>query len=414
MKAWKRIAALLLALLCLAGCGGSGSTRSLTKSGRPAPAEIPREIRPEEAAALAEFSLELLRESWAGENALLSPLSVLCALGMTANGARGETLEQMEAVLGLPVEELNGVLAAWAADLPREKDCRVELANSVWVRDDGSFEADQDFLETAAGWYKAEVYASRFDAAAVRDVNGWVEKHTRGMIPEILSELREETMLVLVNALALEAEWEEPYESHQVREGAFFHSEDRGKQNADLMHSTEALYMKDGNAQGFMKPYKGGRWAFAALLPDRGRLGDYLDSLTGERLHALLSEAEEREVYAAIPKFEKDYGAELANSLKALGMTDAFDMERADLSGFGVSKLGPLFISQVLHKTHISVDEKGTKAGAATAVLADAGADAPGMEEPVPRVYLDRPFLYMLVDRETNLPAFIGVVTAME
>ncbi|WP_300638631.1 serpin family protein [uncultured Oscillibacter sp.] len=411
MKTLRRLPALLLALLCLAGCGGG--PKRLTE-----PAKAPRaEARPlaaEDAAALAEFSLGLLKENWRGENALLSPLSALSALGMAANGAGGETLAQMEAVLGLPVEELNGTLAAWAAELPREKDCRVELANSVWVRDDGSFEADQDFLETAAGWYQAEVFASQFDAAAVRDINRWVEKNTRGMIPEILRELREETMLVLVNALALEAEWEEPYESHQVREGAFFHSEDQGKQNADLMHSTEALYMKDGNAQGFMKPYKGGRWAFAALLPDRGTLGDYLDSLTGERLHALLSEAEEREVYAAIPKFEKDYGAELANSLKALGMTDAFDMERADLSGFGVSKLGPLFISQVLHKTHISVDEKGTKAGAATAVLADAGADAPGMEEPVPRVYLDRPFLYMLVDRETNLPAFIGVVTAME
>ncbi len=410
MKTLRRLPALLLALLCLAGCGGG--TRSLTGQVRPAP--VGAELKEEDAAALAEFSLGLLKENWRGENALLSPLSALSALGMAANGAGGETLAQMEAVLGLPTERLNGLLAAWAADLPREKDCRVELANSVWVRDDGSFEADQDFLETAAGWYQAEVFASPFDAAAVRDINRWVEKNTRGMIPEILRELREETMLVLVNALALEAEWEEPYESHQVREGAFFHSEDRGKQNADLMHSTEALYMKDGNAQGFMKPYKGGRWAFAALLPDRGRLGDYLDSLTGERLHALLSEAEEREVYAAIPKFEKDYGAELANSLKALGMTDAFDMERADLSGFGVSKLGPLFISQVLHKTHISVDEKGTKAGAATAVLADAGADAPGMEKPVPRVYLDRPFLYMLVDRETNLPAFIGVVTAME
>lgn len=408
MKTLKKVSALLMALLCLAGCG---EARSLPGQARPAPAGV--DLEEEDAAALAEFSLDLLKETWKGENALTSPLSVLCALGMTANGARGETLEQMEAVLGLPVEELNGLLAAWAADLPREKDCRVELANSVWVRDDGSFEADPDFLETAAGWYQAEVFASQFDAAAVRDINGWVKKNTRSMIPEILSELREETMLVLVNALALEAEWEEPYESHQVREGAFFHTENRGKQNADLMHSTEALYMKDKNAQGFLKPYKGGRWAFAALLPDRGTLGDYLDSLTGERLHALLSEAEEREVYAAIPKFEKDYGAELANSLKALGMTDAFDMERADLSGLGVSKLGPLFISQVLHKTHISVDEKGTKAGAATAVLAEAGADAPE-PEPVPQVYLDRPFLYMLVDRETNLPAFLGVVTAME
>lgn len=409
MKTLKKVSALLLALLCLAGCGGG--TRSLTGRARPAP--VGADLEEEDAAALAGFSLDLLKETWKGENALTSPLSVLCALGMTANGARGETLEQMEAVLGLPVEELNGLLAAWAADLPREKDCRVELANSVWVRDDGSFEADPDFLETAAGWYQAEVFASRFDAAAVRDINGWVKKNTRGMIPEILRELQEETMLVLVNALALEAEWEEPYESHQVREGAFFYTENRGKQYADLMHSTEALYMKDENAQGFLKPYKGGRWAFAALLPDRGTLGDYLDSLTGERLYALLSEAEEREVYAAIPKFEKDYGAELTDCLKAMGMTDAFDAGRADLSGLGVSKLGPLLISQVLHKTHISVDEKGTKAGASTAVLAECGADAPE-PEPVPQVYLDRPFLYMLVDRETNFPAFLGVVTAME
>ena len=410
MNRWNRIAALLLVLLCLAGCGGGGSRR-LTKE-TAAPAEVPREIPAEDAAALAEFSLELLRRSWAGENALVSPLSVLSALGMTANGARGETLEQMEAVLGLPTERLNGVLAAWAADLPRGKDCRVELANSVWVRDDGSFEADQDFLETAAGWYKAEVFASKFDAAAVRDINSWVEKNTRGMIPEILSELRDETMMVLVNALALEAEWEEPYRSDQVWEQRFFYTEDRGKQYADLMYAAEWHYLKDENAQGFWKPYKGGRWAFAALLPDRGTLAEYLDSLTGERLYALLSEAEEREVFTAIPRFEGDWGAELSESLRAMGMTDAFEPGLADFTGLGVSELGPLFISQVLHRTHISVDEKGTKAGAAAAVLAESGADAPA-PDPTPEVYLDRPFLYMLVDTERNLPAFIGTVTDM-
>ena len=410
MNRWNRIAALLLALLCLAGCGGGGSRR-LTKEAA-APAEVPQEIPAEDAAALAEFSLELLRRSWAGENALVSPLSVLSALGMTANGARGETLEQMEAVLGLPVEELNGLLAAWAADLPREKDCRVELANSVWVRDDGSFEADQDFLETAAGWYKAEVFASKFDAAAVGEINGWVEKHTRGMIPEILNELRGETMMVLVNALALEAEWEEPYRSDQVWEQRFFYTEDRGKQYADLMYAAEWHYLKDENAQGFWKPYKGGRWAFAALLPDEGTaLEDYLNSLTGARLRQVLAGAEKTLVYAAIPKFKSAYGVELNDALKSLGMTDAFDMGRADLSGLGVSEMGPLFISRVLHKTYISVDEKGTQAGAATAVLADSGGTAPGN---VPEVYLERPFLYMLVDTETSLPAFIGVVTAME
>lgn len=407
MKRIKRGCALLLALLCLTGCGGGA--RSLTEPIKPAPGEAGMEEG--DAAALAGFSLELLKETWKGENALTSPLSALCALGMTANGARGETLEQMEAALGLPVERLNGALAAWAADLPKKKDCRVNLANSVWIRDDGSFEADRGFLETAARQYGAEVFASRFDAAAVRDVNGWVDKNTRGMIPEILSEFRDETMLVLVNALALEAEWEEVYETDQVWDNRIFTTEDGAEQPVTLMISSEGSYLRDENAQGFLKFYKGGRWAFAALLPDEGvTLGDYLDSLTGERLRQVLAGAEETLVYAAIPKFESDCAVELNESLKALGMTDAFEPGLADLSGLGRSELGPLFISQVLHRTYISVDEKGTRAGAATAVLADAGADAPGS---VPEVYLDRPFLYMLVDTETNLPAFIGVVTDM-
>lgn len=413
MNKAKRTLALLLALLCLAGCGGGGEAKSLTEHVKPAPVEAG--MGEGDAAALAGFSLELLKENWTGENLLVSPLSVLCALGLTANGAKGETLAQMEAVLGLPAERLNAALAAWATELPREKDCRVDLANSVWIRDGGSFRADEGFLKTAVDWYGAEVFASPFDAAAVRDINGWVDENTHGMIPEILSELRDETMLVLVNALALEAEWEEVYEDVQVHENRAFTTEDGREQPVTLMYSSEGRYLKDERAQGFLKFYKGGRWAFAALLPDEGvTLGDYLDSLTGERLHALLSEAEGREVYAAIPKFESDYAVELNESLKAMGMTNAFEPGLADLSGLGVSKLGPLFISQVLHKTHISVDEKGTKAGAATAVLADSGATGPGGGDPPPEVYLDRPFLYMLVDRETNLPAFIGTVTSME
>lgn len=412
MNKAKRTLALLLALLCLAGCGGGGEAKSLTEHVKPAPVEAGMEEG--DAAALAGFSLELLKENWTGENLLVSPLSVLCALGMTANGAKGETLAQMEAVLGLPAERLNAALAAWTAELPREKNCRVDLANSVWIRDGGSFRADEGFLKTAADWYGAEVFASPFDAAAVRDINGWVERNTRGMIPEVLDEIPENAMMLLINALALEAEWAEIYMDFQVREGETFTTEDGQEQPATLMYSGEGLYLRDENAQGFLKFYKGGRWAFAVLLPDRGTLGDYLDSLTGERLYALLSGAEAREVMTAIPKFEGDYGMELSEALEALGMTDAFDMDRADLSGLGDSELGPLYISRVLHRTHISVDEQGTQAGAATVVEATCGSAGPGGGDPPPEVYLDRPFLYMLVDRETNLPAFIGAVTSME
>ena len=401
----RKIIALLLALLCLAGCGGEAS-QSLTGSVKPARKEIPQGLQKEDAAALTEFSLSLLRENWTGENILLSPLSVLSALGMTANGAQGDTLAQMEAVLGLPAERLNEALAAWAAELPGETDCRVSLANSLWLRDGGEFEADPAFLQTAADWYGAEVFASRFDGGTVRDVNSWVKRNTGGMIPEILEEIPDAAVLYLINALALEAEWKTVYRKDQVRDRTFT-AADGTEQPVELMYSSEGLYLRDEGIQGFLKPYAGGRWAFGALLPEEG-LEDFLAGLTGERLHGLLEAAEETRVEAAVPKFECRYGANLAGSLEAMGMQDAFDAGRADFSCMGTSSIGPLFISAVLHRTCITVDERGTRAGAATAVEMSGG--SAGMET-VPTVYLNRPFLYMLVDRETNLPAFIGAVT---
>lgn len=407
-----RLFCLTLALLLLTGCGGGiAAPRSLTADLK-ARTPDPSPITEDRAGALSEFSLELLRENWTGENILLSPLSVLSALGMTANGAGGETLAQMEAVLGLPVGELNETLAVWRAGLPREKDCRVDLANSLWLRDDGKFTANQDFLQTVADWYGAEVFPAAFDSGTLRDINGWVEKNTHGMIPEILREIPDEAVLYLINALALEAEWETVYREDQVWEGRSFTTEDGREQPVTLMYSGEGLYLEDEHAQGFLKPYQGGRWAFAALLPEKGvKLEDYTASLTGERLHDILSQAEERLVYAAIPKFRCEYSAELSDSLKAMGMTDAFDWKTADFAAMGSSPDGPLYISKVLHKTYLSVDERGTRAGAATAVEMDAGSAMPGT---VPEVYLDRPFLYMLVDLETHLPAFIGAVTTME
>lgn len=407
-----RILALLLALLCLAGCGGAGA-KSLTETVKASKPEL-QPLTEESAAALTEFSVKLLQENWDGKNLLLSPLSVLSALGMTANGAKGTTLAQMEEVLGLPVGELNAALASWTRDLPKDKKCRVDLANSLWLRDDGSFEANPDFLQTTAGWYGAEVFPSKFDAAAVGDINGWVEKNTHGMIGRILDEIPAEAAMYLINALALEAEWETVYKGHDILEQRPFYTEDQGEQHADMMRSTENVYLKDGHAQGFWKPYKGGCWAFAALLPDEGmKLEDYIASLTGERLYEILSTAERRKVYARIPMFEGNYGTDLSASLRAMGMTDAFEMGEADFSGMGASDFGTLFISKVLHKTYISVDDKGTKAAAVTAVATSGSAGSDDLDSP-PTVFLDRPFLYMLVDTETNLPAFIGAVTTME
>lgn len=214
--------------------------------------------------------------------------------------------------------------------------------------------------------------------------------------------------MYLINALAFDAEWSETYKKYQVREGDFT-KEDGTVQKADFMYSTEHSYLEDDRATSFVKYYKGGRYAFVALLPKDGvSLSQYISSLTGDALHDLLNEPAYTTVYTSIPKFESEYSVEMSEILKAMGMTSAFDPATADFTDLGYSTAGNIYINRVLHKTYISVEEEGTKAAAVTAVEPGDGA-AIEQEEPK-EVYLDRPFMYMLIDCENNIPFFIGTM----
>ena len=154
------------------------------------------------------------------------------------------------------------------------------------------------------------------------------------------------------------------------------------------------------------------KYAFAALLPNEGvSVADYISTLTGDGLSALLSIPEDVQVNAAIPKFESEYDAEMSGILVGMGMTDAFDPTAADFSGIGDSVDGNIYISRVLHKTYIAVE--GTKAGASTAVEMKSEGSAIEPKD-YKTVYLDRPFLYMLIDCNTNTPIFIGTMMDIE
>ena len=175
------------------------------------------------------------------------------------------------------------------------------------------------------------------------------------------------------------------------------------------MYGSEGTYFEDEKATGFMKRYKGGKYAFVAMLPNEGvSVSEYIASLDGESLNALLANPQYGTVHTSIPKFETEYKVEMSEILQDMGMTEAFDMYNADFEGLGTSTGGNIYISRVLHKTFISVGEKGTKAGAATIVEMKDGAAAEPTEPK--EVYLDRPFVYMLVDCENNIPFFIGTM----
>lgn len=354
------------------------------------------------------FAVRLFKESNKnGENTLVSPLSVLCAVAMTANGAKGETLAQMETVFGMPIDEINHYLYSYINSLPQGDKYKLSLANSIWVTEDESFTVNHDFLQKNADYYGADVYKAPFDETTLKDINYWVNDKTNGMIPKILNEISPKAVMYLVNALAFEAEWMQPYEKSQVRAEKFT-KEDGTKQDVEFMYNSESYYLEDENATGFIKHYTGQTYAFVAMLPNEGvSISEYVASLGGESLNTLLASAQNISVNVAIPKFETEYDVEMSEILKDLGMQNAFNSKEADFTELGVSTVANIFISRVIHKTFISVGEKGTKAGAATAVVMSESTQV-GFEPK--QIYLDRPFVYMLIDCENNLPFFIGTM----
>ena len=343
------------------------------------------------------------------ENVLISPLSIQLALAMTVNGADGDTKAEMEALLGgeISLENLNEYLCSYVNNLPSAEKYKLQIANSIWFRDnEGRLQVEKDFLQKNADYYGAQAYKAAFDDQTMKDINNWVKDHTDGMIDSILDQIDEDAVMYLINALVFDAEWQHVYDKSDVYKGKFTNIDGAEKQ-VDMMHSEETVYLQDENATGFMKPYSGSKYNFAVLLPNEGvDIYEYIAGLTGEELMETLSTPQLGMVMATLPKFSYEYELTMNDVLKELGMPSAFSGSTANFSKMAHSSRGNIYIGEVLHKTFISVDELGTKAGAVTKVQMN-DESAP-MSEWV--VTLNRPFVYMIIDNETKLPVFIGTV----
>ncbi len=416
MKSFKTVAAslLLTCSLALSGCTSvqaNDLTEGITKGqaeGKTADSGFVN--------ANMNFSLELFKKvqgEKSEENVLISPLSVISALAMTANGADGETLAEMEKLLGgdIPLEQLNSYLYSYLQSMTSGEGFKLHIANSVWFRDDPRLTVEKDFLQKTVDYYDAEVYREAFDDKTANAVNSWVKANTDGMIPEIIDKIDEDTVMYLINALAFDSEWAEKYEKYRVSDGTFTDSKGN-EQSVKMMGSDEYFYLEDENVVGFLKGYKGGKYSFGALLPNENiSVKEYIQGLTSEGLLKMLSEPQNCAVITKIPKFSFDFGLSLNDTLMAMGMPLAFSGSGADFSKMGHSTDGNLHIGNVIHKTFIEVDEKGTKAGAATVVVITDECAAV-VEEPK-YVILDRPFVFMIIDNETKLPIFMGAVESV-
>lgn len=348
---------------------------------------------------ITEFSLALLRHLQAErENILISPISLLTALTMTANGAAGETLRQIEQTVGLPLAALNEICCP-----PAENDAQLHMANAIWMRKDG-ITFLPEFLNTNKARFGAELHQAPMNDETRREINGWIAEQTDGMIRDMIRYLDPSCAMCLINALAFDAAWAVPYTAPQVR-SAVFTDANGNRQETDFLFGTEYSLLRTKNAVGFVKPYNA-RFAFAALCPCEGStLTDLLAAHTASALTAALAAPRHVRVRTAMPRFSSSTAAELSEPLKALGMPDAFSARRADFSRMAECTRDNLSIGRVLHNTHIDVTEQGTRAGAATVV--EMLMRCARMEESA-AVIVDRPFLYLIFDRETHIPLFLG------
>lgn len=353
------------------------------------------------------FSISLFKENYTNDkNTLISPISAMFALSMCANGAANETLKEMEKVLGnnYTIYQLNNHLYSLKNHLSNEE---LKIANSIWFNE--TFDANSIFLQKCVDYYQSEIFKTEFNQNTVKDINQWVNNNTNGMIEEIIDRIDSDTVMYLLNALSFEANWKHPYEKQQVRENEFRNiSGDR--EFIDMMFSSEYIYLESENAIGFIKDYENRNYSFVAILPnDNLGLNEYIEKLDSKEYLKLMENKQNYPVVAGLPKFSYEQTINMNDLLKNMGLNKAFDKRNAELDALGNSE-DNLYISDVIQKTTITVDTKGTKAGAVTSVGVDLESEPIKEKE----VILDQPFIYLIIDYNTHLPIFIGSVVSLE
>jgi serpin B len=355
-------------------------------------------------------------------NVVFSPTSIRLALAMAYAGAAGDTAEQMAEALNfdLPPERLHAAMNALDQALESrnreeppgpdgiERTVFVEIANSLWGQDGVAFL--DAFLDTLAEDYGAGMHLVDFVTATEEArvaINAWVAEQTNDLITDLIPQgaLSALTRLVLVNAVYLDATWMTTFDPELTEEGAFT-TLAGGKVTVDMMHGVEwGLPYGSGDGWKVVElPYVGGELAMLIVVPDEGRFAEVEALLADGLIDAAREALGAATVNLWMPKFEFRTQALLRPLLVELGMTDAFDEALADFSGMTTDER--LLISDVIHEAYIAVDEEGTEAAAATAVVMRATA-APS---DVVDLRIDRPFLFALQDRATGAVLFMGRV----
>jgi serine protease inhibitor len=417
MKCWgKKMGLVILAAVMLFSLAGCAEEADGTGMNIPEPDQ---EILDAFDEALAdksnEFGFELYRKLVTAEdNVMISPTSIYTALAMTINGAGGETLEAMAAVLGIEPESLERFNQNNLARLYKlqeaDPDVIINIANSLWMKEGEDF--DQDFVDRNQRYYNASARALDFATEESVDIiNGWVNDRTDGLIEDIVEyPIDPQTILFLINAVYFQGDWTEPFDEELTNTDQFIGPEGEIPDVPFMNRNDEFAYMEEEGAfQAVRLPYgESERLAMYVFLPDEdSSLMEFATNLKMENWNRWREKFQTYQGNLQLPRFSMEYEETLNDVLKLIGMDVAFDPAKSDFYGMVTRNEGPrLYISEVKHKSFIEVDEKGTEAAAVTSVeirVESAMMDFFDMN-------VNRPFFFLIHDRETNEVLFTGSV----
>lgn len=361
------------------------------------------------------LSQEFVIESGGKRNVVISPASVSFALSMTYNGASGSTKDAMAKTLGysgMSLDQVNAGNKVLVANLQQPGEgIEISVANSLWARKDVGFKPD--FLQRSKDFYQAKVTTLDFGSQGAADtINGWVKEQTRGKIDKIITQINAGAILYLVNAVYFKGLWSAPFEEKLTKDGTFT-LDDGADKTVPMMHRTGHYeYLQGDNFQVIGLPYGKGRLSMYVVLPakDTGLMSLCM-GLTSESCEQWLKlvRGHSVEVELTLPKFKLEYEVTANKALSALGMGVAFDPDKADFHA--MCRIPPtpnVYIGEVLHKTFIEVNEKGTEAAAATSV--GMVATAAPMPAQIAKMVVDHPFLFAIRDNMTGETLFMGLV----
>ena len=351
--------------------------------------------------------LQKLSETASDESFFASPLSISMAFGMALNGTANDTYEQMRDFFGhdgLSNDEINNAFRDLIELLTRlDPQVRMEIANSVWYR--RGFEVLQEFLQTNAEYFDAEIADLDFgDPAAVDIINGWINDKTNGLIEEMIEEIGPDVVMYLINAIYFKANWAIQFDPEDTRDAPFTTASGEITE-VPLMRVREAFgYFANSDWQVVDLPYGDGAYSFTAFLPaDRQNLSAFAGSLNRQEFDAITSQIEEDTVNVYLPRFEIDFDYEdIMEELQVMGLTLPFIAGEADFSR--IHPFEELFISNVMHRAVIMVDEEGSEAAAVTVI--EISRTSVGPQELTIR--LDRPFLFFIREKGSNTILFMG------